>query len=201
MNGRKQFWRVLLFCLAAALFLTGCLSMRRPLTLNGNPIQTAETESLKASLRFLDDGELRKTFKQEVNPFLTDYNSLHMRRIMTFELTIDNLGPGKVEFALNRLELQYAGKALKPYNRFQLLQEWEFRDEHKRALAVDKTRREKIVNSWVLPNTVSIAPGGNLKGYIVFLGTTAEYGVAMVYVPLLKSKDEVLHRFEFQFEF
>ena len=175
--------------------------MRRPLAIKDDPLKTAETETLKASLRFLDDAQLSKNFKKEVDPFLSDYTSLHMRRFMTFELSVENLGPEKVEFILNRLELQYAGKALKPYNRFQLLQEWEFRDEHKRELAVDKTRREKIVNSWVLPNTLSIPPGGNLKGYVVFIGTTAEYGVAAVYVPVLKSKEEVLHRFEFSFQF
>ena len=192
---------MLLLCMATGVFVAGCLSMRRPLEVKDDPIKTAETETLTASLRFLNDGVLLKNFKKDANPFLTNYNTMQLRRIMTFELAIENHGPEGVELILNRLELQYAGKTLKPYNRFQLGQEWVFRDEQQRALAVDKTRREKIIDNWVLPNTLSIPPGGKLGGFIVFIGTTAEYGVATVYVPVLKSREEVLHRFEFQFQF
>jgi hypothetical protein len=201
MSDQKGFWKVLLLCMTASVFLAGCLSMRRPLEVKDNPVKTAETETLTASLRYLDDAQLRKSFKPEVNPFLTNYNTIQLRRIMTFELAIENHGPEEVGFILNRLELQYAGKTLKPYNRFQLVQEWVFRDGQQRALAVDKTRREKIIDNWVLPNTITIPPGGKLGGFIVFIGTTAEYGLATVYVPVLRSKEEELHRFEFQFQF
>jgi len=33
------------------------------------------------------------------------------------------------------------------------------------------------------------------------VGNTPQYGTATVYVPLLRGKDEVVHRFEFTFEF
>jgi hypothetical protein len=178
---------------------TSCLTDRSPLHVQDRPIKTQTHEDITATLRFVDEAILEAKYKDEVNPFLTDYNRMQLRRIIVFELTVENQSPESLFFFLNRLELQYGGKALQPYNRFQLGQHWEFTDEE--AKGIHKSRREKIIDQMVLPNSYTLQAGGIMRGYVVFLGNTPNYGSAMVYVPLFASKNVVLHRFEFPFEF
>jgi hypothetical protein len=120
MNARRIFRIVPLFCLAGTLFLTGCLSMRRPLAIKDDPLKTAQTETLKASLRFLDDAQLSKNQK-EVD--LSRLPSLHMRRFMTFGRHREPRA-GEGRFILNRLNSNTP--SAEAMQRFQLLQEWEF---------------------------------------------------------------------------
>ena len=193
----------LLFRLAGVtvivVLVTSCLTQHMPLHVQDRPIKTDTYEDLTATLQFVDEVILKAKYREEVNPFLTDYNKFQLRRLVVFELTVENQSPDAILFVLNRLELQYGGKALRPYNRFQLGQHWEFTDQE--AKAIHKSRREKIIEEMVLPNSYTLQAGGVMRGYVVFVGNTPNYGSAMVYVPLFKLEDVVLHRFEFPFEF
>jgi hypothetical protein len=181
------------------LLATSCLTQYVPLHVQDRPIKTQTQEDVTATLRFVDEAILEANYKEQVNPFLTDYNKVQLRRLIVFELTVENQSAESLFFFLNRLELQYGGKALQPYNRFQLGQHWEFADEE--AKPIHKSRREKIIDQMVLPNSYTLRAGGIMRGYVVFVGSTPNYGSAKVYVPLFKAKNEVYHRFEFSFEF
>lgn len=178
---------------------TSCLTDRNPLHVQDRPIKTQNYEEVTTTLRFVDEAILKAKYKEEVNPFLTDYNKMQLRRIIVFELTVENEGSEALLFILNRLELQYGGKALQPYNRFQLGKNWEFTDEE--AKGIHKSRREKIIDQMVLPNSYTLQAGGIMRGYVVFVGNTPNYGSAKVFIPLFESKDKVYHRFEIPFEF
>jgi homospermidine synthase len=179
--------------------VSSCLTDRSPLHVQDRPVKTQNYAEVTATLRFVDEAILKAKYKDEVNPFLTDYNAVQLRRVIVFELTVENQSPDALLFVMNRIELQYGGKALQPYNRFQLNQHWEFTDEE--AKAIYKSRREKIIEQMVLPNSYTLQAGGIMRGYVVFLGSTPNYGSATVYVPLFEIKDRVFHRFEFPFEF
>ena len=183
------------------LLVSSCLTQRTPLQVRDRPIKNDTHEGLTTTVRFVDEAILKAKYREEVNPFLTDYNRVQLRRVMVFEVTVENGGSEAVLFQLNRLELQYGGKSLQPYNRFQLDQHWQFTDEDRGTKSVHKTRREKIIEDMVLPNSYTLAAGGIMRGYAVFVGNTPNYGSAKVYVPLFKSKDQEYHRFEFPFEF
>lgn len=186
---------------ALALLVSSCLTQRMPLSVKDRPIKTETYEGFTATVRFLDEAILEAKFREEINPFLTDYNRMQLRRVIVFEVTVKNQGTEAVLFFMNRIELQYGGKALQPYNRFQLGQHWEFRDEDAGTKPIHKARREKIIKDLVLPNSLTIPAPGEMRGYVVFVGNTPNYGPATVYVPLFESKEVVLHRFEFPFEF
>ena len=62
-------------------------------------------------------------------------------------------------------------------------------------------QEKKIIEDMVLPNSYILQAGGIMKGYVVFVGKTPNYGQAIIYVPLFESKDVVLHRFKFAFDF
>ena len=183
------------------ILLNGCLSDRRPLHVQDRPIKRETFERVTATLQFVDETILLAKYREDYNPFLTDYNRMQLRRLIAFELTVENKSPEALLFVLNRLELQYGGKALEPYNRFQLDQHWKFTDEDRGTKAVYKARREKIIEDTVLPNYYTLQAGGIMRGYVVFVGNTPNYGSAMVYVPLFESEDVMFHRFEFPFEF
>lgn len=187
--------------IATVVLTTGCLTQRMPLSTKDSPIKTDSADGLSATLRFLDDATLKKKFREEINPFLTDYNTMHLRRVMVFELTVKNQGPKPVLFIMNQLELQFGGKSLQPYNRFQLEQHWEFTDEERKTKGAHKAMRENIIKDFILQNSFTIPTQGGMKGYLVFVGNTPNYGPAKLYLPLFASKDEVLHRFEFPFSF
>ena len=73
------------------LLLSSCLFRGRPpLELKGNPIQRATEGDFHATLRFMDDETLDVKYKKEANPFLSDYYSAQFKRIMVFELTLEN---------------------------------------------------------------------------------------------------------------
>jgi hypothetical protein len=185
---------------AIVVLAAGCLTERRPLQLQDRPFKTETYEEITATVRFVDEAILKAKYKEEVNPFLTDYNKIHFRRLVVFEVLIKNGSAEALLFLTNRLELQY-GKADQPYNRFQLGQHWEFQDEDEGTKAIHKSRREKIIQQMVLPNSYTIQAGGIMKGYVVFVGSMPSYGSAKVYVPLFKSERDEYHRFEFPFEF
>jgi hypothetical protein len=178
---------------------SSCLTDRNPLHVQDRPIKTQTHEEVTATVRFIDEAILESKYREEVNPFLTEYNRMQLRRIIVFEVTVENDGSEQLLFLMNRLELQYGGKAYEPYNRFQLGQHWEFTDEE--AKGIHRSRREKIIEETVLPNSYTLQAGGVMRGYVVFIGNTPNYGSAKVYLPLFKSKDVELHRFEFPFEF
>ena len=182
-----------------AMLVTSCLTQHMPLHVQDRPTKKETHEGVTATLQFVDEAILKAKYRKEYNPFLTDYNKVQLRRLIVFELTVENESPEALFFFLNRLELQFGGKTLQPYNRFQLGQHWEFTDEE--AKAIYKSRREKIIEETVLPNSYTLQADGIMRGYVVFVGNTPSYGSAMVYVPLFESKDVVHHRFEFPFEF
>ena len=186
---------------ALALLVSSCLTQRMPLSVKDRPIKTETYEGLTATVRFVDETILKTKFREEINPFLTKYNRMQLRRIIVFEVTVKNQDSEAVLFFMNRLEMQYGGKSLQPYNRFQLGQHWEFSDEDAGTKPIHKARREKIIEDLVLPNSLTIPAPGEMRGYVVFLGNTPSYGPAMVYLPLFQSKEVVFHRFEFPFEF
>jgi hypothetical protein len=185
-----------------SLLVAGCMEQRVALKVKDDPIKVEKAEGLIATVRYLDDPTLIQKYGKEGNPFLTDYYRLQIKRLMVFELSVENETNEPADFRLNRLELQFGGKALESYNRFQLMQHWEFQDQRVKTIALDKVRRESIINQWVLPNKLTIPPVGKIKGYVVFIGNTPRYGKANLYVPLFKPKSEdIIYRFEFAFEF
>ena len=184
---------------AIVVLVSGCLTQRMPLHVQDRPVKTETHEKLTATVRFVDEAILKAKYKDEVNPFLTDYNRMQLRRLIVFEVTVENDGSDPLSFFLNRVELQFGGNTFKPYNRFQLGQHWEFVDEE--AKGIHKSRREKIIKQTVLPNSYPIQARSSMRGYVVFVGNTPNYGSAIVYVPLYKSQEREFHRFEFPFEF
>jgi hypothetical protein len=194
----KSLFRILIIS-GLVVMVGSCLTDRSPLHVQDRPIKTQIHEEITTTLRFVDEAILTAKYRDEVNPFLTNYNKMQLRRVMVFELTVENQSEEAIQFIMNRVELQYGGKTLQPYNRFQLGQHWEFTDEE--AKGIHKSRREKIIEETVLPNSYTIPAGGAMKGYVVFIGNTPNYGSAMVYVPLFESTDVVRHRFEFPFDF
>jgi hypothetical protein len=184
-----------------ATLITGCLTQRMPLQVQDRPIKTQSHEGVTATLQFVDETILKAKYREEYNPFLTDYTRVQLRRLMVFELTVENNSPETLFFYLNRLELQYGGKAIQPYNRFHLNQHWAFTDEDRDTKPVHKVRREKIVEQMVLPNSYALQAGGLMRGYVVFIGGTPNYGSAMAYVPLFETEEAVFYRFDFPFEF
>ena len=200
MTFKKNFFR-LAGIVIATILVSGCLTDRSPLHVQDKSTKEETYEGVTITLKFVDEAILKAKYKEEYNPFLTDYYSIQLKRLIVFELTVDNKSPGDLLFVLNRLELQYSSKPLHTYNRFHLSQHWEFTDDDSETDASDIARREKIINNTVLPNSNTLRAGGIMRGYAVFAGNTPNYGPAMVYIPLFKTKDVVFHRFEFPFEF
>jgi hypothetical protein len=184
------------------LLLSGCLFMGRPpLELKGNPIQRATEGEFRATLRFMDDESLTVKYKKQANPFLTDYYSAHFKRIMVFELTLDNESNQAAQFFLNRVELQYGGKTNTPTNQFQLVEYWKFKDSQRETKAIEASRRENIIKKNVVANSATIPAGGTIRGYLVFMGNTPTYGEAVLYIPVFRTEQERLELFTFTYEF
>jgi hypothetical protein len=189
--------------LCAAVFaLSGCLfTGRPPLELEGNPIHRAATGDFHATLRFMDDETLAAKYRKETNPFLSDYYSVQFKRIMVFELTLENQSDRDAQFILNRVELVYGGKTITPYNQFQLQEYWKFKDEQRDTRGLYVSMRENVIKKNVLPNSTTLSANGAIKGYLVFLGNTPTYGEAVLYIPIYRTTQEELALFEFSYKF
>lgn len=180
--------------------LTGCVTSRQAMALLDEPIKTAEAEDLRVTVRFLDDSTLKAKFGDRTNPFLTDYFTMQLKRIMVFEITVENLRDESVGLVSKRLEIQFGGQNRTPYNRFQLTNYWDVKQEDK-VKGIYITRRNSVINDWVLPNELTVSAGGKVKGYAVFMGNFPSYGTAGLYVPVLQAQERAIHRFEFDFSF
>jgi hypothetical protein len=184
------------------LMLSSCLfTGQPPLELQGNPIQRATEGEFDATLRFMDDGTIDVKYRKEANPFLTDYYSVHFKRIIVFELTLENDGSQAAQFFLNRVELVFGGKTINPTNQFHLEEYWKFKDSQQETRGIYVSMRENIIKKNVLPNSYSLNAGGAIKGYLVFMGNTPTYGEAVLYIPVYRTERERLELFEFSYEF
>lgn len=192
---------ILIAIIVLAGLLSGCVTSRQALALLDEPIKSAEAEDLKVTVRFLDDPTLKAKFGERSNPFLTDYYTVQLKRIMVFEITVENIRQDSVGLASRRLELQFGGQNRTPYNRFQLTNYWETKDEQRDTKKADRARKAGVIKDWVLPNELTVASGGKIKGYAVFLGNFPSYGTAVLYVPVLQAQERPIHRFEFDFSF
>jgi hypothetical protein len=202
MNKRKSYiW--ILGLSAAVLILSSCamFSGRPPLATVGNPVQRATASGFRVTVRFLDEPFLATKYKKEENPFLTDYYSAQFRRIMVYELTLENLGNEQAQFFLNRVRLAYGAAEIEPRNQFQLNEYWKFKDETSNNPKVYIARRERIIKQTVLPHSYTLSANGIMKGYLVFLGNTPDHGEAQLQIPLFRTKNEEIHRFTFTYEY
>ena len=199
---RERIFYPLVTLSAMLLFLGGCLfTGRPPLELKGDPIQRAEVGDFRATVGFMDDGILAAKYRKEANPFLSDYYSAQFKRIMVFELTLENHSDQAVQFFLNRVELKYGGKTLTPYTQFRLEDYWQFKDAQRNTEATYVSKRKNIIKKNVLPNSSTLPANGALQGYLVFLGNTPTHGEAELYIPIYRSKEEELGLFEFSYQF
>ncbi len=197
---RKKFKNSLLV-IGILLIYSGCSTSRSALLLIDSPIKIAEEEGISITVRYLDEETLINKYGKKGNPFLTPYHTLQFKRIMVFDIRFKNSRQESIELILNRMELQFGGKAVQPTNRFHLAGFWEFRDDIDETKRTDRQKKERAIKKYVLPNSISIRSGGTAKGYAVFMGNLPRYGQASVYIPLLREKTELIHNFNFLFEF
>jgi len=190
----RKLTAVVLAVLALVLF-TGCASKRKALMVTQNPLQEAEQAGVALSLRFLDEQQLKRQFRSEENPFLTQYSRIFLRRILVFELTAANAGAGTVELRLTECKLAFGEKKYSATTRVQLANYWQTMDKN------PKTSRARQLNAekHVLTNQSKIPPGGALRGYLVFQGDLPDSGAAGVFVPLSGPGGPIEFSFDFQF--
>lgn len=179
MTNTKKIAAFSVVCLAGTLLLLSCGTSRRSIRLPPEPTVTVEQGGVTMTLRFLDEQSLRERFGSTANPFLTDYYRAMLRRNVVFELTIRNQGPVSFPFELRDCELQYGGRALGPLNRFQLSSDVDILEEDPRLKAPQKS----LIEKYVLPNRMGVAPGGLLTGLLLFQGNLPVSGEAQVSVP------------------
>ncbi len=185
---------------ATVIILSGCAG-HTPLVVKDSPIKTARGEGITVTVRFMDEPTLIDKFGKKTNPFLTQYYTMQLKRIMVFEVKVQNQHREAVDLALNRMMLQFGGSSVQPYNRFQLANYWEFRDEKLEVKSIDRARKRRIIKERVLPNAVTIPEGGKTVGFALFMANLPIYGQATVYLPFFRREKELIHRFEFTYEF
>ena len=101
------------------------------------------------------------------------------RRNVVFDLTIQNQGSSAFAFELRDCELQFGGKTLGSLNRFQLAQDVDILNEDLRV----RTPKKALINKYILPNRENLAPGGTLRGFLLFQGNLPTFGEALVMIP------------------
>ena len=186
---------------AGIIILSGCATTRSALVIKDSPIKTVDEERISTTLRYLDEETLISKFGKKKNPFLTHYYTLQFKRIMVFEVKVQNSRQESIELILNRMELQFGGNAVHPTNRFQLSNFWESRDDLDETKPTDRRKKERVIKDYVLPNSITVGTGGKVAGYAVFMGNLPRYGQASVYIPLFRKKIELIHNFRLRFEF
>jgi hypothetical protein len=184
-----------LFALLLLVLFSGCASKRKALMVSQDPLQEAEMDGLTLSLRFLDEAQLKRRFRTEENPFLTQYSRIFLRRIMVFELTAAYAGAGTVELRLSDCEMAFGEKKLSATTQLQLVNYWQTLDKNL------KTSRARQINAekYVLANQSRIPAGGQLRGYLVFLGDLPDSGAAGILVPFNGDGGPLEFSFDFQF--
>ncbi len=178
---------ILLSLLAAA-----CGTTRDALEAVSEPLATAEQDGLSATLRFRDEASLIRQFGRRSNPFLAERYRVMYRRIIVFELTLQNESSAPYSFRLARCRLRFAGKEIGPINGFQLANYWQGLEA---AAAQDKAA---IVKRYLLPDRASAPSGSALSGFLVFQGNLPSSGEARVLIPGPVENGEPL-RFDYVF--
>jgi hypothetical protein len=164
---------------AAVLVAASCATTDKTMRAVSEPQVRAEAEGVALTLRFRDEQDLAKRFGTTANPFLTEYYRLIFRRIIVFELRIENGAADPYALRLSDCELHFADKVTTPTNAFQLLNYWEATDDRRQITL----QREPLIKRYVLPNQVTVKPGGSVSGFIVFMGNLPNHGEARVLLP------------------
>jgi len=177
----------------ALLTLLASCQTRKALQVSSNPSVTIEQNGFVLTLRFRDEPSLYKQFGSETNPFLTPYSQVFFRRLIVFELTLENQGGGPYNFNLFQCRLRYETTDKEASGQFQLVAFWRPMDDNPQFLA----RRTDIINKYVLPNSRPIASGGSLHGFLVFQANMPNHAEAQVLIPTFTGKEPFIAPFSF----
>lgn len=172
--------RLLLYSMMLlALLLVSCQTQRQALSIVSDPVVTVEQDGLSLTLRFRDDAGLRKRFGIEANPFLTPYYTLFFKRMIVFELAVENHSSAEYLFTLSKCQMKFETSAITPTNQFHLLEYWESVDDKPPLTA----KRAPLIKKYVLANERVVASGGAIFGFLVFQGNMPSHGTAQVSIP------------------
>lgn len=186
---------LVLLALAVLVLFSACATKRKALVAPQVSFQEAEQAGVTLSLQFLDEPLLKRRFGTDENPFLTQYSRMFLRRIVVFELAAANDSEDVVELRPTECQLDFRGKTLAGITRLQLVNYWDTADKNPKT----SRGKQRTAEKYLLANQSKIAPGGSLRGYLVFQGELPDSGTAGVSVPLESASGPL--RLDFTFEF
>jgi len=203
MKKRLPILLVLSVAALSAMTLSGCGVLRKSLVSQGDSVRIFDESNVFVSMTFLDDAALQKRFgDSNVNPFLTPYHPMMFRRLMPFELKIINNSGANLEISTRDCLMRYEGLRVIPYNKFQLEDFWENRDEVDSVMATDHSDKVTAINRNAVDTFETIANGSTFSKILVFVGDTPDYGAATVsFILRDKANPRVEKRIEFEYKF
>ncbi len=177
----------------ALLALLASCQTRPALQVISNPVITMEQTGFALTLRFRDEPSLYKQFGSETNPFLTPSLQILYRRLVVFELTLENKSGIPFTFNLFKCRLQYPGADVEASSQFQLAGFWKTMEDNPQLVA----RKTEIINKYVLPNSRPIPSGGALRGFLVFQANMPASTEAHVLIPTFPGTEPFIASFTF----
>jgi hypothetical protein len=186
-------WLLSVLSISALLVLLSSCQTRKALQVSSNPIVTLEQNGFALTLRFRDEPSLYKQFGSETNPFLTPYSQVFFRRLIVFELTLENQSGSPCTFNLSQCRLRYETTDKEALSQFQLVAFWRPMEDKPQLLA----RKTEIINKYVLPNSRPIASGGSLHGFLVFQANMPDHVEAQVLIPTFAGTEPFIASFSF----
>ncbi len=183
---------ILLVLLLAILCSVWMSCGSEPLLVKGNPVKAYEGKSFTITAIFLDEMTLKKRYGKRNNPFINVSHIITPRTFMVFDLII-KANDQRLNFQLNKMELQYAAINVTPRNRFLMIDHWEVEDSYNKTVkGVDTARKIALINKTLFPDHFEVSPGSTIKGLILFSANFPKSGTATLTIPVFESSGNLI---------
>ena len=195
---RKKIILLTLPVLIPLLLFVGCATDRNAVQRKEVPPMTLSEQGITVTLSYLTEDKLVERFGERDNPFIFPPSGFGLNSGFIFELAFNS--DINADIMLNKIELQYEGKAKVPKNIFHFSNYWDMKLDEKNAPKKNLAKMKLVIKKNLLPNQYSIKSGSSHKKLIAFTGKLPRYGNFTVFVPVYDENGKLIHNFRYSFE-
>jgi hypothetical protein len=164
----------------------------------GALVVTSSSQGITVSAQNLTEKMLYDRFGTKNNPFV----AYEQNPVIVIDFTMS--AESEMRFRLSKIKFDYLGRKSRPVSGVELNSYWEGQLRNPGAAQTGSPSRyrnwsyntvSQVINENVIQDTVSLLPGTDYTGFLIFQGIPNRYGTAEITIPFYSTTGRLIHEF------